>query len=488
MANSFIRKLCIGTGSFGKVWLVTYTGNRKQYVLKEVKVNGLTDKEIDQAVTEVKVLSRLSHFNIIRYKQAWVEGLELNIVMEYAERGDLHQMIQLQASKGELFSEAQILSWFLQMTFAVKYIHKENILHRDLKTQNVFLTKDNILKIGDFGIAKVLSSDSGQAVTAIGTPYYLSPEICQSQSYNKKSDIWALGCILYEMATLKHAFQSSSFNGLLIKIIHGDYGSLPAHFCYQPISWLIEMMLQHNPEDRPTADDIMRLPVLRPHIAEYERLALRLIEGRQGSKLISPRLKRQSLDEFRGEETETSPALKRRTKSADSPVSHISERVQKKKPDLRKSVILRQAMIRDGSPLNSSTYRLSSPDVSPIASESTSDDLTSDSSLDVEDDVFHSEDSQPKPELLDVYCKALAKAKHTDSLSAAKDIQQSVIDQLGTRRFDQLMVMTHHCMNQMTGSSSHSQPLEELKTAFTENNVSEELSMLMMLQWFFTKL
>ncbi|KAF5404745.1 hypothetical protein PHET_01566 [Paragonimus heterotremus] len=100
-------------------------------------------------------------------------------------------------------------------------MHERNILHRDLKTQNIFLTRSNIIKVGDLGIAKVLESSNSMATTLIGTPYYMSPELFANKPYNHKSDIWALGCVLYEMATLKHAFSAENFNALSYKIMSG---------------------------------------------------------------------------------------------------------------------------------------------------------------------------------------------------------------------------------------------------------------------------
>ena len=161
----------------------------------------------------------------------------LCIVMDYAEGGDMYTKIAKQKKLGkgfryelvhtsdwELLSESQILDWFVQTCLAMKYIHDRKILHRDLKTQNIFLTGRGEIKIGDFGIARVLQDTYDCAQTAIGTPYYLSPEICQvthltlfdcltriqEKPYNQKSDIWSLGCILYELATLRHAFDANS--------------------------------------------------------------------------------------------------------------------------------------------------------------------------------------------------------------------------------------------------------------------------------------
>lgn len=116
--------------------------------------------------------------------------------------GDLAYHVKKMRSKGENFSENNVMQWFVQLCMALEYIHRRKILHRDLKTQNVFLTHNNTLKLGDFGISKVLENTNDQALTVQGTPYYMSPEVCQSKPYTYTSDVWALGCILYELCTL----------------------------------------------------------------------------------------------------------------------------------------------------------------------------------------------------------------------------------------------------------------------------------------------
>ena len=125
------------------------------------------------------------------------------------------------------FSEGVILNWFLQTCMALMYIHQKKILHRDIKTQNIFLTSNGTIKLGDFGISKILENSITQAKTTVGTPYYLSPEACQNQNYNSKSDVWALGCVLYELCTLKHAFDASNLLGLVYKIVKGTYEPIP---------------------------------------------------------------------------------------------------------------------------------------------------------------------------------------------------------------------------------------------------------------------
>nr|KAF6401878.1 NIMA related kinase 1 [Rousettus aegyptiacus] len=207
--DKYVRLQKIGEGSFGKAILVKSTEDGKQYVIKEINISRMSNKEREESRREVAVLANMKHPNIVQYRESFEENGSLYIVMDYCEGGDLFKRIN--AQKGILFQEDQILDWFVQICLALKHVHDRKILHRDIKSQNIFLTKDGTIQLGDFGIARVLNSTVELARTCIGTPYYLSPEICENKPYNNKSDIWALGCVLYEMCTLKHALIAEEF-------------------------------------------------------------------------------------------------------------------------------------------------------------------------------------------------------------------------------------------------------------------------------------
>ncbi|GFU12508.1 hypothetical protein NPIL_455051 [Nephila pilipes] len=257
----------IGSGTFGKVWLVKSKLSRHSYILKEINFQTLNESDRQQALNEVAILSKCNHKNIIRYRDAVLETNQtLSIIMEYAEGGDLHSAILKQ--EGVLFHEHRIISWFIQICLALQYIHFQNILHRDLKSQNIFLTRYNLIKVGDFGIARMLKNPEELAKTAIGTPYYLSPEIYQRKPYNYKSDIWALGCILFEMATLEHAFKADDFLHLVYLILRGKRKELPRN-CSAVIQNLVNDLLDSDPEKRPSTEEILAYPSLQPYLSEY---------------------------------------------------------------------------------------------------------------------------------------------------------------------------------------------------------------------------
>ena len=116
----------------------------------------------------------------------------------------------------------------MQICLALEYVHDQGVIHRDIKTQNIFLTGNNTVKLGDFGVSKLLGTAISNAMTVVGTPYYMSPEVCKSEPYSAKSDVWALGCILYELCTLKKAFEADNLLGLVYKIVMDPVKQLDA--------------------------------------------------------------------------------------------------------------------------------------------------------------------------------------------------------------------------------------------------------------------
>ncbi|XP_032300431.1 serine/threonine-protein kinase Nek1 isoform X5 [Coturnix japonica] len=264
--DKYIKVQKIGEGSFGKAFLVKDKENSQQYVIKEINISKMSNKEREESRREVAVLANMKHPNIVLYRESFEENGCLYIVMDYCEGGDLFKKIN--AQKGVLFSEDQILDWFVQICLAVKHIHDRKILHRDIKSQNIFLTKDGTIQLGDFGIARVLNSTVELARTCIGTPYYLSPEICQNRPYNNKSDIWALGCVLYEMCTLKHAFEAGNMKNLVLKIISGSFPPISMHYSCDLRNLLLQLF-KRNPRDRPSVNSILEKNFIAKRVEKF---------------------------------------------------------------------------------------------------------------------------------------------------------------------------------------------------------------------------
>nr|XP_045009322.1 serine/threonine-protein kinase Nek1 isoform X4 [Jaculus jaculus] len=264
--EKYVRLQKIGEGSFGKAVLVKSTEDGRQYVIKEISISRMSSKEREESRREVAVLANMKHPNIVQYRESFEENGSLYIVMDYCEGGDLFKRIN--AQKGSLFQEDQILDWFVQICLALKHVHDRKILHRDIKSQNIFLTKDGTVQLGDFGIARVLNSTVELARTCIGTPYYLSPEICENKPYNNKSDIWALGCVLYELCTLKHAFEAGNMKNLVLKIISGSFPPVSLHYSYDLRS-LLSQLFKRNPRDRPSVNSILEKGFIAKRIEKF---------------------------------------------------------------------------------------------------------------------------------------------------------------------------------------------------------------------------
>ncbi|NWR31157.1 NEK3 kinase, partial [Tachuris rubrigastra] len=243
----------LGEGSFGRVLLVHHRISDQKYAMKEIRLP-MSSSGVENSRKEAVLLAKMKHPNIVAYKESFEADGHLYIVMEYCDDGDLMQKIKHQ--RGNLFPEDMILHWFVQMCLAVKHIHDKRVLHRDIKSKNIFLTQNGKVKLGDFGSARLLAHPMSYACTYVGTPYYVPPEIWESMPYNNKSDIWSLGCILYELCTLKHPFQANSWKHLILKICKGSYSPLPSHYSYE-LHYLIKQMFKRNPQDRPSASTIL---------------------------------------------------------------------------------------------------------------------------------------------------------------------------------------------------------------------------------------
>ncbi|KAF7709929.1 hypothetical protein HF521_016779 [Silurus meridionalis] len=258
----------IGEGAFGKALLARERfGSCRRCVLKQVSLSRMSAQEREAAKKEVTILSKLKHPNIVTFFHSFHERNSLYIVMEYCDGGDLMQKIILQ--KGKPFSEEQITDWFVQMCLGLKHIHDRKILHRDIKAQNVFLSHgDKRVKLGDFGIARVLNNTAELVMTWVGTPNYISPEICENRPYNNKTDIWSLGCILYELCTLKHPFVAKSWRQLIVKICRGSYNPISDHYSAE-LRLLLSQVFKVSPQDRPSVNTLLKNPLLHGRISKH---------------------------------------------------------------------------------------------------------------------------------------------------------------------------------------------------------------------------
>lgn len=269
--EKYIKLKKIDKGSYGEAYLVQSTLTSKLLVIKSISLEGLSSSERKDVFQEAKILKSLNHSNIISLKEVFQQSIPkpaLNLVMEYADGGDLYNVINEYIGKNMSIPEEQVLDWFIQICLGIRYIHNKKILHRDLKTKNVFLTSSGIIKIGDFGISKYLLNTIDKANTFIGTPFYLSPEIISNQPYSFKSDIWSLGVILYELCNLKVPFNGNSLRSLSNNILLGKYDRINKNYSFE-MRMLIDEMLNLIPAKRPNIDVILNKKIIKNRINSF---------------------------------------------------------------------------------------------------------------------------------------------------------------------------------------------------------------------------
>ena len=304
----------IGHGNYGTCHVVTHLKENRRYVAKRIPVHDVAAR--GEALAEAQLLSKIKHPNVIAYKESFLSSPEkeeeeeeeasfegrgsrrqkrvaphrgdcLCIVTAYAEEGDLFTHIKRarESNPRRYFPERQVLDWTAQIALALDHIHAMRVMHRDLKTQNIFLGRGGVVKLGDFGISRVLERTDDFATTVAGTPYYLSPEVCQNQPYTLKSDVWSFGCVAYEIATLEHAFAADSLLSLVYRIVNGtcDYSEISqrydARFC-----GLVEAMLRRDSAERPSVAAALQSEIMQDHLRRMQRDGL----GRPRSAAVPP--------------------------------------------------------------------------------------------------------------------------------------------------------------------------------------------------------
>ncbi|PFH32422.1 NEK kinase [Besnoitia besnoiti] len=226
----------------------------------------------DRALKEAALLAASCHPFIVNYRNLFAENGNLHVVMDYGDGGDLHAQIVRMRAKRSSFDEGAILRWLVQLCLALNFLHEHNILHRDLKSRNVFLDGHDpgTVKLGGFGLAKALQSPQYSASTRVSAEDYISPEVCEERPYSDKSDIWFLGCILYELACLRLPFEEDSEHSVLEKIKKGMYHAVNPKYSDETVR-LINDMLSVDPRRRPSTEEILSRPHIQPHLQRILR-------------------------------------------------------------------------------------------------------------------------------------------------------------------------------------------------------------------------
>ncbi|XP_055678262.1 serine/threonine-protein kinase Nek5-like [Lutzomyia longipalpis] len=261
---SFIR--CLGNGTFGSVRLYRDIRTGQKAVIKTIKFlsNNISP---DDVANEILIMSQLDHPRIIRFLSCFEDCFaeKLNIVMEYACGGTLHGIIERHRLEASPMAEKLILRLFCELLMGLDYLHMRNIIHCDLKPENVLLDAHMRVKIADFGIS-IISENPSKPVQgeAFGTPIYMAPEVYTMRSYSSSSDVWALGVVLYEMCTFHPPFVGSTIDQLSHAIHSGDFTPIP----YRALGYdkhfqvIVKMMIQPRAEDRCTIGGIICLPFI----------------------------------------------------------------------------------------------------------------------------------------------------------------------------------------------------------------------------------
>jgi len=267
--NDFTIISKLGEGAYSIVYKVKRNIDNNIYALKKVKLLNLSEKEKQNSLNEVRLLASVKSNYVISYKEAFFDEKDstLGIVMEFADGGDLYQKIVEHKKTATFFEEQDIWKIFIQLVKGLKALHDLKILHRDLKSANVFLLKDGTAKLGDLNVSKV--ARRGLGYTQTGTPYYASPEVWKDQPYDNNSDIWSLGCVLYEMITLRPPFRAQNMEGLYNKVIKGQLNKIPERFSNELFE-IVKLLIQVNSDLRPSCDDILKNKIIQKRIEYFK--------------------------------------------------------------------------------------------------------------------------------------------------------------------------------------------------------------------------
>lgn len=244
----------LGKGAAGIVNLIVNKKTGEQFALKTMYLQYLSEKERQSAECEVEFLRVITGPTIIKFYESFIENNEIQIIMEYAEGGSLAQLIQKHCITNKKFTEDEIMMYTAQITLSLLALHCKQILHRDIKTQNIFI-KEGVLKLGDFGISKALATEDAMAQTKCGTPYFMPPEVCKGCPYDAKADVWAMGVIIYELVTLKKPFDSKTVEGIQDVIINNPVDPLPQGTSGS-LQLLVNALLNKDKDKRPSIFDI----------------------------------------------------------------------------------------------------------------------------------------------------------------------------------------------------------------------------------------
>ncbi|XP_058409971.1 serine/threonine-protein kinase Nek10 isoform X1 [Diceros bicornis minor] len=250
----------LGSGAFGCVYKVRKRSGQNLLAMKEVNLHNPAfgkdkkdrDSSVKNIVSELTIIKeQLYHPNVVRYYKTFLENDRLYIVMELIEGAPLGEHFSSLKEKQHHFSEERLWKIFIQLCLALRYLHKEKrIVHRDLTPNNIMLGDKDKVTVTDFGLAKQKQENS-KLTSVVGTILYSCPEVLKSEPYGEKADVWAAGCILYQMATLNPPFYSTNMLSLATKIVEAVYEPVPEGVYSEKVTDTISRCLTPDAEARP---------------------------------------------------------------------------------------------------------------------------------------------------------------------------------------------------------------------------------------------
>ena len=282
LIGDYALQQVIGEGVYGRALLCRHEKSREPCVLKEISVAKLANVEKEELMNEASNLKLLNHPNLVKVKDTFFDKKGFYVVTENIDGGSLGSIIH--SNSGCILPEEQILDWFIEVCFALKYLHDRKIVHRNLHSRNVLMTKYNVLKLSDLAFAKVLDHSTEYENANYGTPYNMSPEVCLGIDFSMKSDIWSLGVLLYELCTCRPVFAPDSVT--VVKLLAGKQPKLPEEYTVDLSNLLVDM-LQKNQEMRPTINEILDMPLIRDRVEMLLVTKARRLEFTQPRKARS---------------------------------------------------------------------------------------------------------------------------------------------------------------------------------------------------------
>ena len=258
-----IEKIGIGGGG-NSVYIVKNLNTGKKFALKKIIINNDCPEEMQGCLNEINIFKQLNHPYLIKYEDSFLHKNKICIIMEYAEDKDLETKIKNYKSKNLKIPENEIWKYFLQIISGISYLHSNKIIHRDIKGQNILLSKGNV-KIGDFGTSKRMENTNSFTDTSLGTPLFLSPEICKGKPYNFKSDNWMIGCVLFQLMNLEYPFKGNNLPILMKHIIENPIPEIIFDYSDE-LKFLVKNLLKKNMDERISINDILNRPFVKEKI------------------------------------------------------------------------------------------------------------------------------------------------------------------------------------------------------------------------------